>query len=32
VQKAQGSFFFPITTCIVISIVLTVLLTLFNRR
>ncbi|MBU2700885.1 uncharacterized membrane-anchored protein YitT (DUF2179 family) [Sporomusaceae bacterium BoRhaA] len=32
VQKAQGSFFFPITTCIVISIVLTVLLNLFNRR
>lgn len=32
VQKSQGSFFFPITTCIVISIVLTVLLNLFNRR
>lgn len=30
-QREHGSFFFPITTCVVISVVLTILLNLFTR-
>ncbi len=32
IHKEQLSFFFPITTCIIISIVLTILLNLFTKR
>ena len=31
-QKEQWSLFFPITSCIIISIVLTILLNLFTKR
>ncbi len=32
IQKEQSSFFFPFTTSIIISIVLTILLNLFTRH
>ena len=31
-QKEQWSLFFPITSCIIISIVLTIILNLFTKR
>lgn len=32
VQRGQSNFYFPIVTCILISVVLTLLLNLFARR
>ena len=31
VQRGRGTFYFPIVTCIVVSVVLTILLSLFRR-
>jgi uncharacterized membrane protein required for colicin V production len=31
VQRGSGAFYFPIVTCIVISIVLTIVMSLFRR-
>ena len=31
VQRGRGSFYFPIVTCVVLSVLLTVLLSLFRR-
>ena len=31
VQRGRGTFYFPLVTCIVISVVLTVILSLFRR-
>lgn len=31
-QREHGSFYFPLTTCIIASIVLSLLLSFFNRR
>ncbi len=31
VSRGRGTFYFPIVTCIVLSVVLTVLLSLFRR-
>lgn len=31
IERGNGGFFFPITTCIVISIVLTLVMSLFRR-
>jgi len=32
IKKENFSFYFPITTCIILSIVLTIIMQLFNRR
>jgi hypothetical protein len=32
IQRGNWSFYFPVVTCLVISIVLTLLFTLFGRR
>jgi hypothetical protein len=31
VQRGRGTFYFPVVTCIVVSVVLTLLLSLFRR-
>jgi hypothetical protein len=31
VQRGRGTFYFPVVTCIVVSVVLTVILSLFRR-
>ena len=31
IQRGRGSFYFPIVTCIILSVLLTVLLSLFRR-
>lgn len=32
IQRKNGSFYFPLTTCILLSIILTIILNLFFRR
>ena len=32
IHKNNSSFYFPITTCILVSVVLTLLMWIFNRR
>ena len=31
IQRGRGTFYFPVVTCIVVSVVLTVVLSLFRR-
>jgi hypothetical protein len=31
IQRGRGTFYFPIVTCIVVSVVLTIVLSLFRR-
>ena len=31
VQRGRGTFYFPIVTCIVVSVVLTIVMSLFRR-
>lgn len=31
IQRGRGSFYFPIVTCVVLSVVVTILLSLFRR-
>ena len=31
IQRGRGTFYFPIVTCIVVSVVLTLLMSLFRR-